>query len=399
MNEETLVNFGKVVDDFLGDLKGTFPDLNDHWTIIEKAEKKQLSDYCLQIYPERFFDIIYQNDDIFKPENNVNTYFLPSLDFKIIFNDPTVSENTKKTIWKYLQLLMFTIVGNIKDKKDFGDCMNIFDGIDENALQGQLKETMDGISDFFKNIGVDEDHDDDNDENNENDDDKPKSNPFRGSMPNMPDLDGMKSHLNSLFNGKIGSLAKEMAEEISGEFVDLLGGDNINTSNIDQKEIMKKLMKNPKKIMELMKKVTGKLDEKLKSGNISRDEIMKEATDIMGKMKEMGGGDEFNDLMKNLTKGMGKGMKFNKGAFNAMQKDMERREQLKERIRKKSTLQKKNANESVFKIVDEEQERTARLKADEAMELLLAEEEKEKIEKEKAPPSKSKSKKKKKKKA
>ena len=49
MNEETLVNFGKVVDDFLGDLKGTFPDLNDHCTIIEKAEKKQLSDYCLQI--------------------------------------------------------------------------------------------------------------------------------------------------------------------------------------------------------------------------------------------------------------------------------------------------------------------------------------------------------------
>ena len=103
--------------------------------------------------------------------------------------------------------------------------------------------------------------------------------------------------------------------------------------------------------------------------------------------------------MKNLTKGMGKGMKFNKGAFNAMQKDMERREQLKERIRKKSTLQKKNANESVFKIVDEEQQRTARLKADEAMELLLAEEEKEKAEKEKTPTSKSKSKKKKKKKA
>jgi len=398
MNEETLVNFGKVVDDFLGDLKGTFPDLSVHWTIIEKADKKQLSDYCLQIYPERFFDIIYQNEDIFKPENNINTYFLPSLDFKIIFNDTTVSENTKKTIWKYLQLLMFTIVGNIKDKKDFGDCMNIFDGIDEDALQGQLKETVDGISDFFKNIGADEDNNEHDDDDNDNDEDKPKSNPFRGSMPNMPDLDGMKSHLNSLFNGKIGSLAKEMAEEISGEFVDLLGGDNINPENIDQKDIMKKLMKNPKKIMDLMKKVTGKLDEKLKSGNISRDEIMKEATDIMGKMKEMGGGDEFNDLMKNLTKGMGKGMKFNKGAFNAMQKDMEKREQLKERIRKKATLQKKNANESVFKIVDEEQQKTARLKADEAMELLLAEIETEK-EKEKAPPTKSKSKKKKKKKA
>lgn len=393
MNEESLKNFGGIIDDFLLDLKNTFPELKPHWDIIEKADKKQLSDYCLHIYPERFFDIIYQNDDIFKPEENINTFFLPSIDFKVIFNDDTVSDTTKKTLWKYLQLLMFSIVGNIKDKKDFGECMNLFDGIEEDALQDQLKDTIDGISDFFKNATNENDSASD-DEDHE--DSAPKSNPFRGSMPNMPDLDGMKSHLHSLFNGKIGSLAKEMAAEISDDFVELLGGDNMQ--NVDQKDIFKKMMKNPKKIMDLMKKVSSKLDEKLKSGNISKDEIMREATDIMGKMKEMGGGAEFNDLMKNLTKGMGKGMKFNKGAFNSMQKEFEKREKLKEKIRKRkeATLEKKSENQSVFKIVDEEQQKTATLKAQKELDELLAQEEIEKSKKEKQTKPKTKKKKKKK---
>jgi hypothetical protein len=384
MNEESLKNFGGIIDDFLLDLKNTFPELKPHWDIIEKADKKQLSDYCLHIYPERFFDIIYQNDDIFKPEENINTFFLPSIDFKVIFNDDTVSDTTKKTLWKYLQLLMFSIVGNIKDKKDFGECMNLFDGIEEDALQDQLKDAS-NESDSVSDDEADADT-------------SPKSNPFRGSMPNMPDLDGMKSHLHSLFNGKIGSLAKEMAAEISDEFVELLGGDNMNMGNVDQKDIFKKMMKNPKKIMDLMKKVSTKLDEKLKSGNISKDEIMREATDIMGKMKEMGGGAEFNDLMKNLTKGMGKGMKFNKGAFNSMQKEFENREKLKEKLRKRkeATLEKKSENQSVFKIVDEEQQKTATLKAQKELDELLAQEEIEKSKKEKQIKPKTKKKKKKK---
>ena len=143
-------------------------------------------------------------------------------------------------------------------------------------------------------------------------------------------------------------------------------------------------MKNPAKIMGLMKSVTGKLDQKMKSGDISKDEIMKEATDIMGKMKDMGGGDQFNDLMKNLTKGMGlgKNAKFNKGAFESMQKDMEKTEKLKERLRKKSSLEKINAKESVFKIENEEQQKTMTLNAEKAMaelEELIDNEENEKV--------------------
>tara|TARA_Y100000992_G_scaffold92937_1_gene59808 strand:+ start:1276 stop:2427 length:1152 start_codon:yes stop_codon:yes gene_type:complete len=382
MEESVINDFQNILNDFIKDLETTFPDYNNHWKILKQAQPKQIYDYCATIYPERFFDILYQNDDIFKEEENINTFFLPSLDFKTIFNDNTVSDSTKKTIWKYLQLILFSIVNNIKDKTDFGESMNIFSGIEEDVLQEKLQETMEGINDFFTKSQDDSSSNDDNET------------PNMPNFPNMPDIDSMKDHLSSLFNGKIGSLAKEMAEEISDEFIDIMG----DSQNMDTKDILKNVMKNPKKIMELMKKVTTKLEEKMKSGNISRDEIMKEASEIMGKMKDMGGGDQFNDLMKNLTKGMGlgKGAKFNKGAFNAMQKEFETKERLREKIkqRKKATLVKTNENKSVFKIDDEEQQKTE-VKRQELINSLLQEEESEKVSK---PKVSTKAKKKKKKK-
>ena len=43
----------------------------------------------------------------------------------------------------------------------------------------------------------------------------------------------------------------------------------------------------------------------MKSGEISREEIMKEAGDLVNQMKEMGGSDEFNNMFKKMAKGMG----------------------------------------------------------------------------------------------
>ena len=47
--------------------------------------------------------------------------FLPELDFKLIWNLDDLSENNKNSIWKYLQLIMFSIVGNIDNSNVFGD--------------------------------------------------------------------------------------------------------------------------------------------------------------------------------------------------------------------------------------------------------------------------------------
>jgi hypothetical protein len=131
-------NFRSIVTDFISDVKTTFPEVREVFMndgIVTEEENKQLFDYCLRVYPERFFDIINQNEGIFKIESSVNTHFLPNVDFKVLYNCENISENTKKIIWKYLQLILFTIVGQVHDKTGFGDSMNILEGIDEDELQ------------------------------------------------------------------------------------------------------------------------------------------------------------------------------------------------------------------------------------------------------------------------
>ena len=350
MDTETKIpdNFRSVITDFTKDLSITFPEYSSLWSSwsspneFTEEEVKNVFDYCLSVFPERFFDILYQNEDIFKPDSNTNTIFLPNVDFKLLFNCEGLSENTKKTMWKYLQLLLFTVVGGVKDKTTFGDTMNMFEGIDEGELNDKLKETISGISDFFSNITNETPGDSNTETNSEQPFEMPDMSKVFENMPGgeefkktfdkmegLPNMENMQDHLKSLFDGKIGKLARDMAEEISGEFKDILGDESEEIK--DTSDVVKKLMKDPKKIMDLMKKVSGKLDNKMKSGEISRDEIMKEASELFGKMKDMGGTEQFTEMFKNLTKsmgGMGKNMRMDTNALDRMTKHQATRERM-----------------------------------------------------------------------
>ena len=421
-------NFRSVITDFTNDLSITFPEFSYLWskwtnTDIPESDIKELFDYCIKVYPERFFDILYQNQDIYNDGSEVNTFFLPNVDFKLLFACEGISENTQKSIWKYLQLILFTIIGGIKDKSSFGDSVNLFDGINEGDLQEKLKETMTGLTDFFSSMGMDTESagekTEENGDENENNmkfqegfknmfENMPNAEEFKKSFPfdkmgGMPNMENIQDHLKTLFEGKIGTLAKEMAEEISGEFSDLLGED---TNDIHStKDVIQKLMKNPKKIMDLMKTVSSKLDNKMKSGEISREEIMKEAGDLIGKMKDMGGQDQFTEMFKNLAKnrGMGQNMKLDTNALDRMtkqqsmrermrsklemkkQKQAEELEKMKERTRQqmanaaKFSLESNSENSFVFRLDGEEaQQKSYKSSADMMADMLIAEEEAEK---------------------
>ncbi len=288
-------NFRAIILDFTNDLSITFPECADSWSKwndpnVSSVDLHELFNYCVNIFPARFFDIIYQNQDLFGPESTINVEFLPGIDFKMLFNCNEVSEQTKKSLWKYLQLILITVVGDMKDKQSFGDTLNLFDNIDETELHQKLSETVTGITEFFdKSI---------DDGGNSSKTDQSTPNPF-SKMDGLPDI---QDHLHSLLNGKIGALAKEMADDIADDFKDVLG-DGIGMEN--PQDIIKKLMQNPQKISNLLKTVGTKLDTKMKNGDISRDELMKEAGEMMNKMKDLGGQDQFNDLFKNISKNMG----------------------------------------------------------------------------------------------
>lgn len=345
-------NFITVISDFTNDLTTTFPEYSDNWKHFSISMNEEttmdLYKHCMKVYPERFFDILYQSDSIFSQESDANVYFLPNMDFKVLYNSEGVTENIRKTIWKYLQLILFTVVGSVKDKTTFGESMDMFQGIDENELQEKLTETMSGLTDFFKNMESNEKSEGEQSES------QGSSRPSGFNMEGMPNLENMQEHLQGLFNGKIGSLAKEMAEEISGEFTELLGD---NAENANPQDVMKKLMKNPTKIMGLMKTVTSKLDAKMKSGEISREEIMKEAGDLLGKMKESAGGADMTEMFTKMAKsmgGLGKNMRMDTNAINRIVKSSK----MKENITKNQEIKKEKELEKM-KLMAEDQRKRA----------------------------------------
>uniref|UniRef100_A0A6C0L7D8 Uncharacterized protein n=1 Tax=viral metagenome TaxID=1070528 RepID=A0A6C0L7D8_9ZZZZ len=357
MERQIPSNFRSLLADFTKDLSTTFPDYSYLWSKwhddeVSDDQLKIVLDHCLKVMPERFFDILYQNENIFKEDSETNTYFLPNVSFKFLFNCEDITEKTKKAMWKYLQLLLFSIVGGIKDKANFGDTMNVFEGINEGDLHEKLKETMGGITDFFsnmENLNTESQPSEPSSETGQSETGQSENTQehFRNMFENMgssfggmPNMENIQDHLKTLFDGKIGKLAKEMAEEISDEFSDLVGEDMKDVKNTQ--DVIKNLMKNPKKIMDLMKKVSGKLDSKMKSGEISRDELMKEAGDLMSKMKDMGGKDQFAEMFKKMAGsmgGLGKNMKLDTNALDRMTKEASTRERMKTKLEQKKQMQ------------------------------------------------------------
>ena len=356
-------NFRSTIAEFTTDLSTTFPEfayLWTRWSMIETsdAEFQQLFVHCLTVFPERFFDILNQNADIFDVNGSVNTVFLPNVEFKMLYHCRGISEKTRQTLWKYLQLILFMLIGSVKDKMDFGDALNIFEGLGEEDLQDKLKTTISSIGDFFQNTkgtGADEDAGADEEEDTNA---KKMFDDMFASMnqessggggagadggdstsgsTNLPKPENLHDHLKKLFDGKIGKLAKEIAEDISDDLAETFGED-LNDVKSTQ-DVFAKLMKNPDKISGLVKTVGEKLNQKMSAGDISKEDIMREASEMMKGMGGAGGMGQFADMFKSMAKGMGvnipKGAKMDMNALSQMEHKMTAKDKMKARAEQK----------------------------------------------------------------
>ena len=346
-------NLRSIIIDFTNDLTKVFPEyafLWEKWLTADDAEYEKLNQHFMAVFPERFFDIMNSNMDIFSAESDANVMFLPDVDFKLLFNCAGVSEGTKTSMWKYLQLLLFTVLGSVKDTTNFGETIDMFESMNENDLQDKMKETMAGLEDFFKGMGSQEQDNESSDPTSSEHSSLPSdpsslpSDPsslpseHSGFLPKgfkLPKPEIIQEHMKILMEGKLGKLAKELTEEFTGDLKDVFD-ENDETKDKSIKEIMAQLMKDPKKLMGIMKKITDKLQNKMQSGDISQDELMKEVATLVEKFKEMGGGEDF---IKNFTNGpfakMFKNMAAGAGVNANTVVQMGKQSAMKERLRKK----------------------------------------------------------------
>jgi len=312
--------FQKIMKDFISDITLTFPEYkmligkwwktNEDSGSVEKNSVEYIFKYCLSIYPERFFDILYKNEEMFSDTSTMNTEFLPGISFKYLWSCD-ISQNTRDTVWKYLQLIIVTIVGSVDKKEAFGDTSKLFENINEADFKNKLQETMEEMQKMFQ------------------------QNQEGVNMNNIPSADDIHNHIYGMLDGKLGNLAREIAEETARDL-------DIDMENVgDAKDLFENLFKNPGKLMGLVKNVGQKLDSRIKSGEINQTELMTEASEIMNKMKNTPGMGNIQEMLQKMgmqmpnMAGMGRNTKVDVNAMEGKLKQMMKRSEIAERISKK----------------------------------------------------------------
>jgi hypothetical protein len=283
--------------------------------------------------------------------NDTSSNFLPGVDFREIWATEDITDNTKDIIWKYLQLILFSIVNNLSDMGSFGDTAKLFEAIDDNELKTKLEEVIGEMGSMFGAgagaggaadvngasagaagaEGLDETFKKATEFMNEAFSGAAGAAP--GTTPPIPDASSIHEHLSSILNGKIGKLAKEIAEETAADL-------NLNMENeTSMKGVFQQLLKNPTKLSGIIKSVGSKLDSKLKSGELKESEIMQEASELMSKMKNMPGMNNLASMLSkmgmNMPGGGGGGGKVNFGAMQSQLNKNMKQAQMRERLLKK----------------------------------------------------------------
>ena len=350
----------KIVSDLVNDLLTTFPELITGLDVRLKSVLENspdineslvsLIEYFNKVFPERFFDILYENEDMFTiPENNLE--FLPGIDYRVLWRE-NITDSTKNTLWKYLQLILFSTVSRVSSGESFGDTAKLFETINEKDFRSKLEETMAGVQEMFSKPSNNADT-----KSSEGESDTPDINP-------LPNPEEFHKHVSEMMNGKLGSLAKEIAEETAKEW-------SVNMEDATSVgDVFNNMMKNPTKLMDMVKGVGQKLDEKIKSGDIQESELLSEATELMKKMQETPGMGNLQQMLGKMGLGGngGNGGKINEKAMRAHMERQMKMAQQKEKLRARAA-EKKDKTETNVMTPDEFANRTAQ--ADKAMSELL----------------------------
>jgi hypothetical protein len=296
--------FFKVMKDFIADLLATFPELAEtlapdlaavHAGSLEDPKSPELVASYQALYshleaslPAHFFNILGESDDVFQAE----CFFLPGINFKALWNE-NITEKTKLVLWKYLKLLLLLVVSNMTDKKGFGDAAKLFDSLDDSDLKAKIDEATKDIRDFFTDA----------------------------PMPNPADL---QDHLQGLMGGKLGSLAKEIADETVGDA---------------SPEKMQEMLKDPSKLFGLVHTVGDKIDKKIKAGELKESELIEEAVNMLSKIKDMPGMGGFENMFKKFSGGGKMDFSGMQGKLNQNMKAAKMKERMQQKLKERKVAE------------------------------------------------------------
>lgn len=302
MTETCINHFNVFLKGFVENIIECFPEykavLEDYYSDL--LQNNTSDDKYVKRFMKKtleFKDLITKRDESLF-ENDI--YLLKNVNFKDVWNREDIGENNKTKIWDHIQhlyLLGSAMVGDSQKVKDFVESVQ-----NEDEDNDQIPDQNE-LMDIFKSI-----QDNKNSEIKESD---------------IPE---------SIFSeGLIGNLAKELAEDINVNDLDLGIPEDGNVN-----DLFSNIMSgdNPSKFMNLLTSVGKKIQDKVSEGDLDESKLVNEANTLMESLQ--GSNPLLNNLM-NMSKQQ-------QGRFNQEMEKQERQNSTRDRLRKKLEKKKENQN-------------------------------------------------------
>ena len=308
--------FNENLEQFLTNLsKITNKDYAQHYDFKEPGDKylQEFYNNCKNLGN----DIANKDEIIFSEENTI----LEHVDFNEIWNTESLTGENKNIIWSYLYTLYIFAYEFINEV----DLKNVLKQIkhlsaDEEDLDEDTKTLINIINNLtnkFKDIEEEGDT---------------ESNTEGGTNFEMPEI----------FNGTIGNLAKEIAGELDMDKLNLEDPtallQNLLSGNFDEEN-------DESGIVNLVKGITGKIQDKISSGSINESDLFSEAQNVMKGFSNGGnpmeGMGDMGDLSNIFGKFMNNMSSMQKGVAQTNLNKKQQELATKDRLRKKLDEKKK----------------------------------------------------------
>ena len=253
--------------DFIRDLSKVFPEIKNSLYRNYEDCLTDTDDKCLCDFPKvkRFLELIGDYEKYIVDKNleffDLEVEFLEEISFHKLW-EKNISNKTRESIWKYLQTFQLISI-NIKSGEKLNAVLDdVLNGskMEKSAMKDlkNMKKLSEGVQSQSVPEGENE-------------------------------LDDM---LGGLMDSGIGDIAKEVAKNLDVE--SMFGGIDENSNPM---ELMAQLM-NPDKMSSIFNNINSVMEEKMATGELSKDDLKNEAEGMMGQMGS-------NPMFKNMMQQMG----------------------------------------------------------------------------------------------
>lgn len=336
-----LAKFNQTVTEFVGELRNTFPELQD--TIDERyGELSSSSTDTLEWFKEQVqpHHVALMTKDAKVFRENEAVFLLPDINFSQLWKCKLTKAN-KTAIWKYLHVLMLLVSHMVMSATSLAAVAAGAASKRANAVTGAPGEALPGLPEadmqeafaqwgkmlndrdlteeemakmrthaesmmrLMESLGADDDGEDEDEETGaEGEGEKTGPSAFAEKLKGDP-------FLKTLENSKIAQFAKELSSELSMD--DLGMGPDAKLESFQ--DVMGVLGKNPNGLMGLVQSVGNKIQNKMQTGDIKQTDLVAEAHTLMQSMQ---GSPAFKEMFQKMGKMGKRGRRGQRGAGAGM---------------------------------------------------------------------------------